>query len=117
MKRRIVIKEMHDWVSFMSTFMRLDSNAPATFGAVVEAVTPISTLSEAKILALVSAGKIAEVFPYAPAAKRAVPVDTVAEAELVETSAGPLNQRQRDALIASSLPAATEQKRRASGKR
>jgi len=95
--------------------MTLDAKAPATLGAVVEAVTRISTLSEARILELVSAGKIADVFPYVPAAKRTVPADTVVEEELVEATAQPLNRRQRDALIASSLP--TAQKRRAVGKR
>ncbi len=34
----------------MSEFMRLDAQAPATLGAVVEAVTRLSTLGEAKIL-------------------------------------------------------------------
>jgi hypothetical protein len=101
----------------MSKFMRLDAKAPATLGAVVEAVTRISTLSEAKILELVSAGKIADVFPYAPAAKAPIPADTMAEEELVEATAQPLNRRQRDALIAHSLPTSAAQKRRAAGKR
>jgi len=46
--------------------MQLDAKAPATLGAVVEAVTRLSTLSEANILEIVSAGKIAELFPYTP---------------------------------------------------
>ncbi len=48
----------------MSKFMQLDAKAPATLGAVVEAVTRLSTLGEAKILELVSAGKIADWFPF-----------------------------------------------------
>jgi hypothetical protein len=100
----------------MSKFMQLNAKAPATLGAVVEAVTRLSTLSEDKILEIVSAGKIAELFPYAPAADRPVPADTMADEELVEASAAPLKREQREALIHSSLPAAP-QKRRASSKR
>jgi hypothetical protein len=98
----------------MSKFMQLDAKAPATLGAVVEAVTRLSTLSEAKILEIVSAGKIAELFPYTPPG-RAVPADTMADEELLEASALPLQREQREALIHSSLPAA--RKRRASSKR
>ena len=58
----------------MSEFMQLDAEAPATLGAVVEAVTRLSTLSEAKILELVSAGKIAELFPFKPYRRPADPV-------------------------------------------
>jgi hypothetical protein len=48
----------------MSKFMLLDAKAPATLGAVVEAVSRLSTLSEARILELVSAGKISELVPF-----------------------------------------------------
>ncbi len=95
--------------------MELDAKSPATLGAVVEAVARLSTLGEAKILEIVTAGKLHEIFPYAPPAGRALPADTLAEEELVEASAAPLKRSQREALIQSSLPAA--QKRRASSKR
>ena len=97
--------------------MQLDAKSPATLGAVVEAVTRLSTLGEAQILDIVTAGKIAELFPYTPRADRAIPADTLAEDDLVEASAAPLKRPQRDALIQSSLPAAARQKRRASAKR
>jgi hypothetical protein len=96
----------------MSKFMQLDAEAPATLGAVVEAVTRLSTLSEAKILEFVSAGKIAELFPFRPTGGRPIPSDTLAEEELVEASASPLNRKQRDALIQSSLPATSPRKHR-----
>jgi hypothetical protein len=95
----------------MSKFMKLDAKAPATLGAVVEAVTRLSTLSEAQILELVSAGKIADLFPFRPGGDHPIPPDTVAEHELVEASAAPLNRKQRDALIESSLPAAKRKKK------
>jgi hypothetical protein len=101
----------------MSKFMRLDAKAPATLGAVVDAVTRLSTLSEAKILELVSAGKIAELFPYKPAGGQPVPADTVAEEDLAEAAARPLSREQRDALIESSLPPATSKKERVFSKR
>ena len=102
----------------MSEFMLLAAKAPATLGAVVEAVTRLSTLGEAKILELVSAGKIADWFPFKPAGDQPIPADTVAEEELVEASAAPLSQRQRDALIQSSLPAIrSRRKRRTASKR
>lgn len=93
----------------MSEFMQLDA---ATLGVVVEAVTRLSTLSEAKILELVSAGKIAEFFPFKPGGDQPIPSDTVAEEELVEASALPLTRKQRDALIQSSLPATSPKKHR-----
>jgi hypothetical protein len=96
----------------MSVFMQLDAKAPATLGAVVEAVTRLSTLSEAKILELVSAGKIADLFPFKPAGEQPIPSDTLAEEELVEASAAPLNRQERDALIQSSLPATAPKKHR-----
>jgi hypothetical protein len=101
----------------MSKFMELDAKSPATLGAVVEAVARLATLDEAKILEIVTAGKLHEIFPYAPPTKRALPADTQAEEELVEASAAPLKRSQREALIQSSLPAAAVQKRRASQKR
>jgi hypothetical protein len=96
----------------MSEFMRLDAKAPATLGAVVEAVARLSTLSEARILELVSAGKIADLFPFKPAGDQPMPSDTTAEEELVEASALPLNRKERDALIQSSLPATSPKKHR-----
>jgi len=95
----------------MSKFMTLNSEGPATLGAVLEAVTELSTLGEAKILELVTAGKIAEVFPFKPAKAR-LPADTQSEAQLVEASAMPLSRKQRDALIQVSLPAAGGMRRR-----
>jgi ribosome recycling factor len=50
-------------------------------------------------------------------ANEAVPADTMAEEDLVEASALPLNKKQRDALLQASLPSATPEKRRASLKR
>ena len=95
----------------MSEFMLLDAQAPATLGAVVEAVTRLSTLSEAQILELVSAGRVAEWFPFKPARERALPADTVTDEELVEASASPLSRKQRDALIQSSLPGSRKKPR------
>jgi hypothetical protein len=100
----------------MSKFMRLDAKAPATLGAVVEAVTLLSTLSEAKILELVSTGRIAALFPYRPAGGQPIPADTVAEDELAEASPLPLSREQRDALIESSLPPVVSKKERAASK-
>jgi hypothetical protein len=96
----------------MSEFMRLDAKAPATLGAVVEAVTRLSTLSEVKILELVSAGKIADLFPFKPSGDQPIPSDTMAEEDLLEASAVPLNRQQRDALIQSSLPARSAKRHR-----
>jgi hypothetical protein len=83
----------------------------------VEAVTRLSTLGEAKILEIVSAGSIGEHFPYQLLANEGVPADTMAEEDLVEASALPLNKKQRDALLQASLPSAAPEKRRASLKR
>jgi hypothetical protein len=99
-------------VFFMSEFMRLDARAPATLGAVVEAVARLSALSEAQILELVSAGRIGELFPFKPAADEPIPSDTEADEDLVVASATPLTRRQRDALIESSLPASAPRKYR-----
>jgi hypothetical protein len=52
----------------MGEFTHYDAEAAATLGAVVEAVTHLSTLSEAKILELVPAGKIGDLFPLDPPA-------------------------------------------------
>jgi len=88
----------------MSEFMVLDAESPATLGSVVEAVSRLSTLSETRILELVSAGRIQDLFPFRPAALQSVPADTVAEEELVEASAFPLSEAERSSLIGSSLP-------------
>jgi hypothetical protein len=103
---------MPEQVGFMSKFMQLDAESPATLGAVVEAVTRLSTLSEARILKLVSAGKIADLFPFKPSGNQPIPSDTIPEDDLVEASALPLNRKQRDALIESSLPATSPKKHR-----
>jgi len=84
--------------------MKLEANSPATLGAVVEAVTRLSTYSEAQILEFVSAGKIKELFPFRPTRPDELPPDTVEEGDLVEASAMPLSREQRAALIQSSLP-------------
>jgi hypothetical protein len=89
----------------MSEFIKLEASAPATLGAVVEAMTRLSTLSEAHILELVSAGKIQELFPFRPNRVDALPADTVDEGDLVEASALPLSAERRAALIQSSMPA------------
>ena len=91
-------------VYFMSEFIKLEADAPATLGAVVEAVTRLSTYPEAELLELVSAGKIGDVFPFRPAAPTDLAPDTVAEAELVEASEMPLSREHHAALIQSSLP-------------
>jgi hypothetical protein len=96
----------------MSEFMRLDAKRPATLGAVVEAVARLSTLSEAQILELVSAGRIGELFPFMPAADKRIPSDTETDENLVVASAQPLTRKQRDALIESSLPASSPKRYR-----
>jgi hypothetical protein len=88
----------------MSEFLKLEADAPATLGAVVEAVTRLSTYSEAEILELASTGKINGVFPFRPAIPVALGADSVAEEELVEASAMPLSSERQAALIQSSLP-------------
>ncbi len=106
---------MLDQVNLMSEFMLLDAKAPATMEAVIEAVTRLSTFSEAQILELVSAGKMKDLFPFKPASDQEVPADTAADEELAEASASPLNREQRRALIQSSMPAAaTSSSRRSS---
>jgi hypothetical protein len=64
----------------------------------VGAVTRVSNLSEAKTLELVIAGRVADLFVLKPADYEPIPSDTVAEEELVEASASPLNQKERDGL-------------------
>lgn len=88
----------------MSKFIKLEANSPATLGAVVEAVTRLSTYSEAQILELVSAGKIKELFPFSPSRPDQLAPDTVDEGDLVEASAMPLGREQRAALVRSSMP-------------
>ena len=89
----------------MSEFNKLAADSPATLGAVVEAVTRLSTLSEAQILELVSAGKIADLFPFRPNRPDELPADTVDESELKKASAMPLSRERRAALIEASMPA------------
>lgn len=96
----------------MGEFTQYDAEAPATLEAVVEAVTRLSILSEVKILELVSAGKVADLFPLKPDGDQPIPTDTMAEEELVEASASPLTRKQRDTLIQSSLPASSRKKYR-----
>jgi hypothetical protein len=91
----------------MSEFSKLEANAPATLGAVVEAVTRLSTFSEAQILELVSAGKIKDLFPFRPNRSDELPADTVNESELTEASAMPLSRERRAALIQASMPASS----------
>jgi hypothetical protein len=99
-------------VGLVGEFSRFDAEAPATLGAVGDAVTHLSALNEAKILELVSAGKVAELLALEPAGDQPIPSDTTAEGDLVEASASPLNRKQRDALIQSSLAATTRKKYR-----
>ena len=89
----------------MSEFSKLEANAPATLGAVVEALTRLSTFSEAQILELVSAGKIKDLFPFRPTRSDELPADTVDESELTEASAVPLSHERRAELIQASMPA------------
>jgi hypothetical protein len=91
----------------MSEFSKLEANAPATLDAVVEAVTRLSTFSEAQILELVSAGKIKDLFPFRPTRPDELPADTVDESELKEASAMPLSRERRAALIQASMPASS----------
>jgi hypothetical protein len=92
----------------MSEFIELDAKAPATLGAVVEAITRLSTLGETAILELVSAGKIQEVFPFRPNHGTDVGPDFVAEEDLVEASPEPLSREQRAAHIQASMPGSRE---------
>jgi len=89
----------------MSEFSKLKANAPATLGAVVEAITRLSTLGEAQILELVSAGKIHDLFPFRPNGPAELPADTVDESQLKEATAMPPSDARRAALIEASMPA------------
>ena len=91
----------------MSEFLKLEANAPATLGAVVEAITRLSTYPEAEFLELVSAGKIREAFPFRPTLATELAPDSVAENELIEASAMPLRPDRHAALIQPSLPHAS----------
>ncbi len=84
--------------------MKLEESQPATLGAVVDAVTRIGLLGEAKILEMVSAGKLKELFPFKPSLAD-VPPDAVEEGELTEASPMPLSRERRASLIQSSMPA------------
>jgi hypothetical protein len=107
-KERIVLKGVPKKGVFMSEFMILDAKAPATMEAVVEAVMRLSTFSESQILELVSAGKLGEVFPFRSKSGQEIPPDFVAEDDLVEASALPLNRGQRSSLVQSSMPPAAK---------
>ena len=95
--------EMEARDDFMSEFMRLDAEAPATMEAVVEAVLRLSTYSERQVLELVSDGRVGELFPFHPR-EQEVPPDFVAEDDLQEASAMPLSRERKGALIQSSMP-------------
>lgn len=84
--------------------MVLDASQPATLGAVVEAVTRISTLSEAQILELVSAGETQKIFPFRSSRASKVAPDTVAEDDLEEASPMPLSRERRAAIVDASMP-------------
>ena len=88
----------------MSEFIKLEAHAPATLGAVVEAITRLSTFGEAQILELVTAGKLQELFPFRPNALEQLPADTVEESDLQEASAMPLSPEGRAALMQASMP-------------
>jgi hypothetical protein len=88
----------------MSEFRELDAKAPATLGAVVEAITHLSTLNEAEILRLVTDGKIQEAFPFRPNSVTDIGPDFVSEEDLVEASPEPLSREERAAHIRESMP-------------
>jgi hypothetical protein len=91
----------------MSEFIELDAKAPATLGAVVEAITRLSTLGEAEILELVSAGKIQEAFPFRPNPVTDLGPDFVAEEDLIEASPEPMTREEHAAHIQASMPPAS----------
>lgn len=78
----------------------------------MEAVTQLSTFSEATILELVSTGKVADLFPSSDASHQPIPSNTVAEQDLAETSPSPLNRKERENLIQSSVPVTLPKKYR-----
>ena len=88
----------------MSEFIELNAKAPATLGAVVEALTRLSTLGEAQILELVSTGKIQEMFPFRPNEVTDIGPDSIAEEDLIEASPAPLSREARAVHIQSSMP-------------
>jgi hypothetical protein len=91
----------------MSKFLKLEADAPATLGAVVEAVTRLSAYPEADLLDLVSTGKISDVFPFRPNRPMDLGSDSIEEDELIEASAIPLSPEHHAALIQSSLPSSS----------
>jgi hypothetical protein len=101
----------------MSEFIALDAKSPATLGAVVEAITRLSTLGEAKILELVAAGKIQAAFPFRPNPVTDIGPDFVAEEDLIEASPEPLSPAERAAHIQESMPAPRESRARAGSSR
>jgi hypothetical protein len=88
----------------MSKFVELEASAPATLGAVVEAVIRLSTYGEAQILGLVLASRIKEQLPFRQTRHDELPPDTVEEGDLVEASAMPPSCEERGAAIQSSMP-------------
>jgi hypothetical protein len=101
----------------MSEFIELDAKAPATLGAVVEAISRLSTLGEAQIMELVSAGKIQEVFPFRPNPVTDLGPDFMAEKDLVEASPEPLSREERTAHIQESMPVRRESRARTGSSR
>jgi hypothetical protein len=97
----------------MSEFIELDAKAPATLGAVVEAITRLSTLGEAQIMKLVTAGKIQEIFPFRPNPVTDIGPDFMSDEDLVEASPEPLSRDERAAHIEESMPARREPHARA----
>lgn len=94
----------------MSFFRHLDTKGPAEMGAVLEAIVRLSTLSEERILELVSEGGLETAFPFVPDTQE-VPADSVAEEDLKEASALPLNWADREELLQASLPNAGTRRR------
>jgi hypothetical protein len=99
----MMIMEVRSRDEFMSEFMQLDTEAPATMKAVVETVMRLSTYSERQLLDLVSDGQLGELFPFHPQ-QQEIPPDFVAEHDLQEASAMPLSRERKGALIQSSMP-------------
>jgi len=88
---------------FMSQFMHLDGETPATLQAVVAAVLHLRTLSEPQLLELASEGRLDEVFPFGPKPQELAP-DFVQEEDLHSASALPRSDQERQEHIESSLP-------------
>ena len=95
----------------MSYFRHLDVNGPAEMGAVLEAIVRLSTLSEERILELVSEGGLEVVFPFVPDIQEELPADSVAKEDLQEASALPRSWAEREELIQASLPTAATRRR------